>query len=91
MKIKEIYPHTDYTLRIVDDNGRNGMFDVTPYLKYEAFADLKNMDAFMQISNGGYFIEWDCGADLSADTIEARWEVLPLENSGQLLGEVAFA
>ncbi|MFH0728984.1 MAG: hypothetical protein V2B19_21930 [Pseudomonadota bacterium] len=25
--------------------------------------------------NGGYFIEWDCGADLSADTIEARWQM----------------
>lgn len=22
--------------------------------------------------NGGYFVEWDCGADLSADTIEAH-------------------
>jgi hypothetical protein len=29
----------------------------------------------MKVSNGGYFIEWDCGADLSADTIEARWQV----------------
>jgi len=28
----------------------------------------------MQVLNGGYFIEWDCGADLSADTIEARWQ-----------------
>jgi len=25
---------------------------------------------------GRYFVEWDCGADLSADTIEARWELL---------------
>lgn len=24
----------------------------------------------------GYFVEWDCGADLSADTIEARWQVV---------------
>jgi len=26
----------------------------------------------MKISNGGYFVEWQCGADLSADTIEAK-------------------
>jgi len=32
---------------------------------------------FEQIYNGGYFIEWDCGADLSADTIEARWQTRP--------------
>jgi hypothetical protein len=29
----------------------------------------------MKISNGGYFVEWNCGADLSADTIEARLKV----------------
>jgi len=31
----------------------------------------------MQLSNGGYFIEWGCGADLSADTIEAQWQIMP--------------
>ena len=25
--------------------------------------------------NGGYFIEWECSADLSADTIEVQREV----------------
>ena len=75
MKIKEVYPHANYTLEIIADDGRSGTFDVIPYLKYEAFADLKDRRAFMQISNGGYFIEWDCGADLSADTIETRWEI----------------
>jgi len=27
----------------------------------------------MKVINGGYFTEWECGADLSADTIEAQW------------------
>jgi hypothetical protein len=74
MTIKEIHPHPDYTLHIVAHDGRIGIFDVTPYLQYEAFADLKNQNVFMHISNGGYFIEWNCRADLSADTIEARWQ-----------------
>jgi hypothetical protein len=26
----------------------------------------------VKITNGGYFVEWECGADLSADTIEAK-------------------
>ena len=41
-------------------------------LKFEAFADLKNQDVFMKIMNRGYFVKWDCGADLSGDTIEAH-------------------
>jgi len=72
MRIVEVKPISDYTLQIISDDGRNGIFDVSPYLKFEAFADLKNQDAFMKIMNGGYFVEWDCGADLSADTIEAH-------------------
>ena len=81
MKIIEVHPHLDYTLQIVADDGRIGTFDVSPYFKYEAFADLKNQSAFMQVSNGGYFIKWDCGADLSADTIEARWKFSAQKNA----------
>ena len=72
MKIVEVKPKPDYTLQIILDDGRTGIFDVSPYLEFEAFTDLKNQNAFMKITNGGYFIEWDCGADLSADTIEAH-------------------
>ena len=75
MKIVEVQPQANYTLKIISDDGRIGNFDVSPYLKYEVFADLKNQNSFMQVSNGEYFIEWECGADLSADTIEARWEI----------------
>lgn len=80
MKIIEVHPHTDYTLEIIADDGRVGIFDVNPYFKYEVFANLKNKNAFMQISNGGYFIEWDCGADLSVDTIEAKWRISTQNN-----------
>lgn len=72
MRIAEVKPNFDYTLKIVFDDGCVGIFDVTPYLELEAFTDLKNKEAFQRIRNGGYFVEWDCGADLSADTIEAH-------------------
>ena len=72
MRIAKIKPNSDYTLQITSEDARTGIFDVKPYLELEAFADLKNINEFMKIMNGGYFVEWDCGADLSADTIEAR-------------------
>ena len=40
MKIIEVKPNPDYTLRIISDDGRTGIFDVSPYLEFEAFADL---------------------------------------------------
>ncbi|TLU82118.1 MAG: DUF2442 domain-containing protein [Chlorobium sp.] len=76
MRIAELHPQSDWVLSIVAEDGRIGRFDVTPYLEYEAFEELQDHDEFMKVSNGGYFIEWECGADLSADTIEARWQVI---------------
>ncbi|NOU08925.1 MAG: DUF2442 domain-containing protein [Nitrospira sp.] len=66
----------NYVLSIVADDGRVGRFDVSSYLQYEAFEALRDETEFKKVINGGYFVEWDCGADLSADTIEARWQVV---------------
>lgn len=75
MRIAEIYPRSDWTLDITADNGSMGSFDVKPYLDYEIFQDLRDYSEFLKVSNGGYFVEWGCGADLSADTIEAGWHI----------------
>jgi len=75
MRIKDVTPISNYTLRIVSDDGLIGIFNVKPYLKYEAFHPLQEISEFMKISNGGYFVEWQCGADLSADTIEAKMKI----------------
>lgn len=74
MKIIEVNVQPNWTLAVIADDGRIGSFDVSPYLAYEAFFPLRDKNEFLKVTNGGYFIEWDCGADLSADTIEARWK-----------------
>ncbi len=73
--LREITPNNDYTLQIVFADGVSGTFDVKPYLADEAFAELANLEEFIKIHNGGYFVEWECGADLSADTLRARLSV----------------
>lgn len=76
MRIVKLSPQPDWVLSIVADDGRTGSFDVKPYLKYEAFEELHQPDEFIKVFNGGYFVEWACGADLSSDTIEAQWQVV---------------
>jgi len=76
MRIAELRPQPNWILFIIADDGRVGTFDVGPYLGYAAFEDLRDHSEFVKVTNGGYFVEWDCGADLSADTIEARWQVV---------------
>jgi hypothetical protein len=84
VNIAEITPKGNYVLYIKTEDGEEGLLDVKPYLNSEAFAPLKNIDEFKRISNGKYFIEWECGADLSAGTIEARWDALSNENVQQV-------
>jgi hypothetical protein len=71
----KVSPQPNWVLSIVAEDGRVGSFDVRPYLKYQAFEPLRDIREFQTVCNGGYFVEWDCGADLSADTIEAHWQV----------------
>lgn len=73
MNIAEVVPINHYMLYIKSDDGQTGLFDMKPYLDSEAFTPLKDISEFKRIHNGKYFVEWDCGADLSADTIQARW------------------
>jgi len=77
MRIAQVTPHADWQLAVVADDGRQGMFDLRPYLQFEAFESLREPAAFTKVSNGGYFVEWECGADLSADSIEAYWKTEP--------------
>ena len=76
MTIAKLTPLSNWILFVVAEDGRTGTFDVRPYLKFEAFEDLRLPSEFIKVFNRGYFIEWACGADLSADTIEAHWSVL---------------
>ncbi|WP_347275109.1 DUF2442 domain-containing protein [Candidatus Kuenenia sp.] len=83
MNIAEIVPKDNYTLYVKAEDGRAGLFDVKPYLESEAFAPLNDRVEFERVHNRGYFVEWDCGADLSADTIQARWKTSLTENAQQ--------
>lgn len=75
MNIVNVEPIDNYQLLIQAENGITGVFDVSPYLNSEVFEPLKDRENFLKVTNGGYFIEWDCGADLSADTIGSRWSI----------------
>jgi hypothetical protein len=76
MRIKAVEILSGLLLKITAEDGRIGCLDMQPFLHYEVFSPLHDPDQFSQVRNGNYFIEWACGADLSADTVEARWRLL---------------
>jgi len=71
MKITTAEPLPDFQLRIKSGKRIVGIFDAKPYLDLPVFRPLKNPAEFAKVRSGGYYVEWECGADLSADTIEA--------------------
>ncbi len=73
MIISSIKPVKPGMLRVHSVDGRSGLFNVRPFMNSPAFLPLRVGDEFVKVRNGGYYIDWPCGADLSADTIEMRW------------------
>jgi hypothetical protein len=68
-KITTVRAKDDWTLEVAFDDGEERRYDVKPLLGCEAFSGLRNIELFRSIRNGGYFVEWDNEADLSADTL----------------------
>jgi hypothetical protein len=72
VKVRELKPEPDWLLGILAEDGRRGSFDVKPYLDLPVFEPLRDVAEFARLRSGGYYVEWACGADLSADTIESH-------------------
>lgn len=69
LTITQIVANKDWTLDVTFADGSRRIYDVKPLLESEAFEELNDIGLFLQIRNGGYFVEWPTGADLSADTL----------------------
>ncbi len=70
--IKTIQANDNWKIIYTLDDGEERVFDIKPYLQDEAFQDLNDISEFAKINNGRYFVEWECGADLSIDTLNAH-------------------
>lgn len=69
-----IIPGKPGMLKIVAEDGRKGVLDMNPYIQApppSVFHPLQDPQEFAKVINGGFFIAWPCGADLSADSVEA--------------------
>jgi hypothetical protein len=67
--IVAVVPSDDWTLSLEFETGEKKVFDVKPLLECEAFEELRDLKQFHKVKNGGYFVEWENEADLSADTL----------------------
>lgn len=69
MNIISVYPQDDFILEIIFENNLKRYFNLKYLLTCEAFKELEDYSLFKRVKNRRYFIEWENGADLSADTL----------------------
>ena len=78
-KIKSVETIDDHTLLVEFDNARKCRYDVTPLLKREMFALLRNHALFksVQVEQGGYAVVWNRDIDLSEFEIWSNGQTTP--------------
>ena len=66
-KIKSVETIDDHTLLVEFDNAQKREYDVTPLLKRELFAPLRNPALFksVHVEQGGYAVVWNRDIDIS--------------------------
>lgn len=65
----DVKPMNNYKLIITFSNNEKKIFDVTPYLKYKQFEELKKPSIFKTVRIAGLSIQWSNGADICPDEL----------------------
>ena len=72
--VTEVQATNDYRLVLTFDNGERRLFDLRPYLSIGRFAELRDIDAFKQISVSFDTVEWTNGLDIDPEFLYANSE-----------------
>ena len=68
-KVVSVKPHDDYSLELTFNDGSLKLFDVRPYLDYEVFRELKDLDYFRQVKVAFGTVNWPHEQDISPETL----------------------
>lgn len=69
IKVTAVKANDDYTLDLKFSDGSVKRFDVKPYLTYEVFGELKDLDYFKQVSLAFGTVQWPHEQDIAPDTL----------------------
>lgn len=69
-KVVSVEPMENYKLKVLLSNGKQGIFDVAPYLDKGFFSELKEKAYFNRVKVAFGGVMWPHEQDFSAETIE---------------------
>lgn len=74
VKVISAEPMENYKLKVLLSTGKQGIFDVSPYLDKGVFFELKEREYFRQVKVAFGGIMWPHEQDFSVETIEYELE-----------------
>lgn len=70
--VTKVEPLPDYRIRVELENGRKGIFDLTPYLELGVFRELKDPAYFNQVFVLFGAVTWPNEQDIAPETLLAE-------------------
>ncbi len=75
-KVVSIKANEDFSLDLTFDDGSLRRFDVTPYLEYEVFKEVKDKNYFKQVRIAFGTMQWLHEQDISPETMYLKSKVI---------------
>lgn len=69
ISVANVSPCDDYVIRLVFDNGEQGVLDMKPYLDFGVFRRLQDVALFKQVHIAFDTVEWPSGVDLDPEFV----------------------
>ena len=91
LKVLSVRTLDNYRLKISLSNGKEGVFDMSPYLDRGVFRELKDVEYFTQVTTvyGNSGIGWPNEQDLSADTLNYGLREVRTKSVQEMLAEAS--
>lgn len=74
--VKQVRPLEDYTLYVELEDGREGVFDVKPYLNHGVFQELQDKSYFAKVDVVLGAVTWPHEQDIAPETLLAGLQPL---------------
>jgi hypothetical protein len=76
--VKTVKPLPDYRIYVEIEDGRKGIFNLTPYLDHGVFRELKDLHYFNQVGILFGAVTWPHHQDIAPETLLA--EMIPADS-----------
>ena len=83
-KVTAVKANDDFSLELRFSDGSVKIFDTKPYLDYEVFRELKDLNYFRQVALAFGTVRWPHEQDISPETLYI--EGLPVSDNGDSNG-----